>query len=189
MIIGLSGNIGSGKDYLASNVFLPELEKKYGKVLMLAFGDFLKLQYGTENNVSYDKLYINKDTKTRQSLQAIGDFYRKKYGKDFYVRALNLQIETSKARNNINCFLITDVRYPLEFNYIKQQKGFIYKIIAPERTLHKVEKETNGNKQKIKEIMNHSSENALNNFKFDNIIRNDYWDDSLNMIKLLFNEK
>lgn len=176
MIVGLSGNIGSGKDYLASNNFLPELEKKYGKVLMLAFGDFLKLEYGTQNNISYDKLYINKDTKTRQGLQSTGDYYRKKYGKDYYVRAVDLYMQINRERNNTKCFLITDVRYPVEYNYIREKKGIIYKIIAPERTLHKLEKETNGDREKIKEIINHSSETALDSYTFDGIIKNDFWD-------------
>ena len=189
MIVALSGSIGSGKDYLATNVFLPELEKKYGKVLMVAFGDFLKLEHGTQNRISYDKLYINKDTKTRMSLQSTGDYYREKYGTDYYVRALDLFIQINQARNNTKCFLITDVRYPSEYNYIQKKKGLIYKIVAPDRTLHKLTKETNSDKEKMHEIINHSSETALKEYEFDGIINNDQWDDSINKIKEILNKK
>ena len=42
LLVGFSGKIGSGKDYVAKNIFLPLLEKKQKiKYAILAFADSL----------------------------------------------------------------------------------------------------------------------------------------------------
>ena len=168
MILGLSGKIGSGKDYLASHRF----SKEHKNVLILAFADFLKIEYGVQNNVSYERLFVNKDAKSRIGLQETSGYYKKKYGNDYYINALDLFIKIHKQRNNINCFIITDVRFPNEYNYIKKMGGKVYRIEAKDRTLIKLRKETNNDQEKINKIMNHESETMLDDYKFDKIIDN-----------------
>jgi len=169
MLLGLSGKIGSGKDYIASNFFLKKNDKK---VLLVAFADFLKLEYGIQNKVSYDKLYVNKDSKSRIGLQTSSEYYKQKYGDNYYIDALDLFIKIHQNKNNIDFFVITDVRYPNEYNYIKKMGGKIYRINAPDRTLIKIKKETNNNKEKMQKIMSHSSEICLDNYSFDATIDN-----------------
>ena len=92
MILGLSGKIGSGKDYLASHRF----SKEHKNVLILAFADFLKIEYGIQNNVSYERLFVNKDAKSRIGLQETSGYYKEKYGNDYYINALDLFIKIHK---------------------------------------------------------------------------------------------
>lgn len=209
-IIGFSGKIGVGKDYIANHIFLKQLstiwEEKFNsnkiQYLFISFADPLKLICGLENNLEYNELYQNKTTKSRRSLQTIGEKYRKKYGKNCFVKCLEISIKTHCERSNINLFLIPDVRYIEEFNFIKKHNGIIIRINAPRRNLQKLKKETKGNQSEINKIRNHNSEIALDGFsiknklstsnnsklEFDYEIKNDEEFNSEKQVSIIINE-
>lgn len=83
-LIGFSGKIGAGKDYVAKYIFLPFLNKELKKIcscnpvrpLFLSFVDPLKQECALRYNCSYDQLYNNKDLFTRKKLQEVGIEFR-----------------------------------------------------------------------------------------------------------------
>lgn len=164
-VLGFSGKIGSGKDYVSKHIFAPMLPKQV-KILFLAFGDALKLDCALKHSISYEKLYVQKDSKTRKLLQEHGDELRNRSGSGVFVNYMELLIRLHHDRNNITCFILTDVRYPKEFELIKKFKGYVFRMVAPQRTLDKMKAE--GSLQFAK----HKSETALDQAKFDAHIYN-----------------
>ena len=187
LLVGFSGKIGSGKDYVAKNIFLPLLEKKQKiKYAILAFADSLKSECSLRYGYNYDKLYNNKDTLVRERLKLVGDEYRSKYGKNVFVNNIKLQIELLKNKSDINTILITDVRYPEEMKFIKEYGGKIYRVNAKNRTNLKIKKECKNIKKNIDKISNALSETLLDKEKFDGYINNDFNDNPVEeCIKLL----
>lgn len=170
-IFGFSGKIGSGKDYVSKKIFLPLLKHhRCEKVLFLAFADCLKQQCSLKYGSTYEKLYEKKDDVTRGHLQELADDIKKSYGQDAYVNALKMNIMVHHYRSDIDCFIITDVRFPQEMKMIKDLGGYVFRIEAPERTLKKLKEECGDN---YKKRASHISETALDNAKFDATIYND----------------
>lgn len=203
-MVGFSGKIGVGKDYIANNIFLKQLLPIFGKnkYLFLSFADPLKLICALEGNFEFEEMYQNKTTKSRKSLQITGEKYRKKYGEKCFVKCLEMIIKTHYERSNIKLFLIPDVRYIEEFNFVKKHNGILIRIISPKRNLEKLKKETKGNKIEIEKIKNHYSEIALDKlniknksgnsdnykFEFDYEIQNDEEFDSEKQVSVIINE-
>jgi len=189
MIIGFSGKIGSGKDYVSKNIFLNLLKERISGLnpLFLSFADPLKQECALKHGCSYEKLYQNKDNKTRELLQTLGSEFRDKYGKEVYVNAMKLNIDLHSERSNINLFIIPDVRYPVEMKFIQDIGGKVYRVTAPKRTFHKLKKECNGIKDDILKRSTHVSETALDNESFNGYISNDYNDNPETDCRLLAN--
>ena len=184
-IIGFSGKIGSGKDYIAKNIFLNEFLKKYKnqRYLFLSFADSLKQVCSLQYNFNYNELYCNKTKESRLKLQLTGDDYKKKYGIKCFINSLEMSIKLHSERSDINLFLIPDVRYPAEYELIKKLGGKILRIESPERTAEKLKKECGGDTVLLNKIKNHSSEVSLDNYNFDFVIKNNFNDKPENKIK------
>lgn len=175
MIIGFSGKIGSGKDYVSKNIFLPLIQKENKvKSLFLSFADPLKQECSVKFGFTYENLYVNKNNFTRKKLQETGDENREKYGTSVYSNAMRTQIKLHGERSDINLFIITDVRFPEEFSFIKENGGKIYRVISEKRTYDKMIKECNGNEEEVKLRSSHISETAIDKEIFDGYIYNDY---------------
>jgi len=179
IIIGFSGKIGSGKDYIAKNIFLNLLKKKILGLnpLFLSFADPLKQECALKYGCSYAKLYQNKDNQTRELLQKVGSEFREEYGKEVYVNAMKMNIDLHSERSDINLIIIPDVRYPNEMKFIQDTGGKVYRITASKRTFHKLIKECNGIESDVLKRSTHVSETALDNGSFNGHISNDYNDD------------
>jgi len=171
MIIGISGKARSGKNTFADflvDVFYTRFNRKFE---LMAFADELKYLCKIQFDLSYEQLWgdskeepdyrykkQNGDFWTaREIMQAIGEFYRS-IDYDYWIRALDKNI----GDNSIKDVIITDVRYPNEFNYIKQNNGFVIRIYRDKSpTIHG---------------SSHPSECSLDNFDddlFDVVIYND----------------
>jgi len=177
-IIGISGKMGSGKNYFAEKIIYPYFKDKYN-ILIIGFGDQMKTElYSRDITLLYDQLYDHKTFETRQKLQQYGtENGRDKYHQDIWVRGLDIQIETFKRRCGENSMvIICDVRFKNEFDYIKSKDGKVVRIEATNRTGDRYLREANNNMEKIVIIKNHSSEISLDNHIFDYIIKNDYND-------------
>ena len=174
-LIGLSGKLGSGKNYIAEKVIAPYFQDKYN-ILILGFGDQVKNElYARDLDLTYDLLYDHKSFESRKKLQEYAtENGRDKYNQDMWVRGLDMQIETFYKRSPKECLIIIcDVRFINEANYIKNKNGFLFRIEASKRTECRYWKEANNEYDKFINISKHESEINLDNYNFDNIILND----------------
>jgi phosphomevalonate kinase len=177
-IIGLSGKMGCGKNYIAEKILYSHYKDKYN-ILIIGFGDLVKAElYARDKTLSYDELYDKKTFESRKKLQEYAtENGRNKYGFDMWIRGLDIQIETFNKRHENALIIICDVRFKNECEYIKSKGGTIIRIISNNRTLDRYKQEGNNEIEKINNIKNHSSETELDNYNFDHIIYNDYKDD------------
>lgn len=169
ILIGLSGKMGVGKDYIAHNIILPYLEKKNIKTLIIAFADQIKVNTSVKNNISLSKMYDTKNENIRKLLQKEGtENGRDKYGNNIWIDYVDKWIDVYSKRG-IQAFIIIDCRFKNEVEYIKKNNGVIFRIEAPLRNKERIYNEKNS-----LEIQKHISEIDLDDYKFDNIINNDY---------------
>lgn len=169
ILIGLSGKMGVGKDYIAHNIILPYLEKKNIKTLIIAFADQIKVNTSVKNNISLSKMYDTKNENIRKLLQKEGtENGRDKYGNNIWIDYVDKWTDIYSKRG-IQAFIIIDCRFKNEVEYIKKNNGVIFRIEAPLRNKERIYNEKNS-----LEIQKHISEIDLDDYKFDNIINNDY---------------
>ena len=115
---------------------------------VLAFSDTLyEVCYGIQNSLGIPR---KKDVKL---LQFVGEGFRKLYGEDIWINKLVEKI------NPDNDTYVSDLRYPNEFQKLKDLGFITVKINRPNRIIDR--------------DPNHISETALDNYKFDYEIDND----------------
>ena len=170
-VIGFMGNIGTGKNYIAENIFLPKLVNK--PTLVMAFADHFKINSICFSNLEFDKVFIKKDTTTRKKLQELGtEMGRNKYGDNIWIDIVYNWMKVYSNRG-IKRFIITDVRFENEVKFIKELNGIVIKINAPDRNLYKLIQESDGDVSILNLLSNHSSETYIKNFTdYDYIINN-----------------
>lgn len=163
-LIGLAGKIGSGKDYVAEHVIMPL------DFYQWAFAWPLKVAVLAENpEYTWEEVFVTKPEQVRTRLQLRGtEEGRMKYGEDVWVRATDAYIRLIHEQWGINNFVITDVRFPNEVDYIKDQDGLVIKIESPVRQ-RLAQSELTQN-----QIM-HASEIALDDYdNWDIVYNNDF---------------
>lgn len=178
IIIGVSGKLGSGKDFITTNVILPILEKHQQKYLQLNFADQIKINVMTKNGVDYSDVYEKKTESSRQLLQTEGTEVGRSADKDIWVNYLNNWIHVFNVRG-IDTFVVSDVRFMNEFNYIKNLGNIMIKIVAPNRNHSRLLEESNESLEVYNKISTHRSEcdlDLLNDNLFDLVIYNDQED-------------
>ena len=192
-IIALTSNLGCGKDYIIDNVIIPILKSlNKNRYLKISFADQIKINVMTKNNINYSDVYITKNSETRILLQNEGQLLRN-INRDIWTDYLDNWITVYNNRD-IDIFLISDLRYKNEYEYVKKNNGIIIKIIAPERNTNKLLQESNGNQEIMNKIKSHQSECDLNNLTndlYDLVIYNDINNDCKiikdDLKKLLYN--
>jgi len=197
LIIGFSGHIGSGKNYIAEHIFVPCLidgfrrnEKTKDKIILpyyFSFGDTVKIECLSRipyNNLSsndgFHEFFIEKSQSTRSLLQKYGtENGRNVYHEDIWIRSIDtlisIQLERLKKfdHNYLPVFIISDVRFINEYKYIESNNGIIIRIDAPNRSLQRILKESNNDPEIIKQIKSHKSETELDHYQFKYLIDND----------------
>ncbi len=160
-IVGLAGKIGSGKDYVAKHTFKPLGFKQW------AFAWPLKIAVLAENpEFTWNQVFVTKPSTVRTRLQLRGtEEGRNKYGEDVWVRATDAYLTLLHEEWGINDFVLTDVRFPNEAEYIKSQAGLLIKVHAPVRQLE-AEKGL-----KLEHTL-HASETALDGYEDWDIVYN-----------------
>lgn len=177
-IIGLLGHQGVGKNYIAEKI-IPRALPTNKNTLVIAFADQLKINCITKKGVDFDKVFGEKDFETRKMLQIEGtEEGRDKYGKDIWIRTMESWIKVFSSRG-IKRFIISDVRFPNEVEWINSVNGIVLKILAPKRYNKRLMNETGGDVNKMNELKLHSSEKYIDDIDIDPIaqIRNDPVDD------------
>jgi len=172
-IIAFSGKMGTGKDFIAKNYILPALNRP---TVLMAFADHFKVDVITKDNIDRERVFVTKDTISREKLQRRGtEEGRDKYGEDIWVRTLKEWILVFHKRNPELCFMITDLRFKNELEAVKEWGGTTIRVEAPSRNMYHLE-QYYPDPIKRNKIQTHISETELDNElnKFDHILDNDF---------------
>lgn len=137
-IIGFSGKMGAGKNYIAENI-ASELFDDGFRVHYLAFADQMKLEIAARYpEYDYDSLFVNKTPDVRKLLQEYAtEFGRDVYGDDMWIYTLNMRLHMlykTRIPGKINIYIITDVRFLNELEWIEKNNGLVIRVDAPLRT-------------------------------------------------------
>lgn len=154
-IIILSGKARQGKDEAATHImeYLKENDKKCVK---FAYGDFIKFVLRKAYNWDGEK-----DTYGRTLLQTVGTDISRKNNPGIWTR---MMVDIIKAlQTEFDYFIITDARIPEEIDEIKKNFNNIL-VVRVERPGY--------NSFLTDEQKNHITETGLDNYKFDNIMKN-----------------
>lgn len=195
IVIGISGKLGSGKDYITTNVILPVLEKRKQKYLNLNFSDQIKINVMTKNGIDYSDVYMCKTESSRQLLQTEGTEIGRAADKNIWVNYLDNWIKVFNVRD-IDTFVISDCRFINEFDYIKNSGGIMIKVIAYKRNHSRLLQESDGSLEIYNKISTHRSEcdlDSITDDMFNLVIYNDPEDlfnvvNLQNQFELLLNE-
>ena len=181
-IIGLMGHQGVGKNFIA-DLLLKNLPTK--NTIIIAFADHFKIDCICKHNCDYNKVFGEKDYETRRLLQKVGtEEGRNKFGENIWINVIETWIKLLNERG-VERFIISDVRFVNEAEWVKKMNGIIIKIDAPKRFRIRLEKETNNNEELINKIKNHKSEIIIDKYKkYDILIKNDL-DDRLEIKKIV----
>jgi len=165
-LIGLTGNAGSGKSTVAKYL----IDKGFYK---LSFSDPLKRMLIIAGISTYEDLYIKKSKIARWLMQKIGtDIVRNQIDRDFWIKKLKENIDYL-LQKNICQFVIDDVRFINEADFVKSYNGILIKIdrdVLPYQGIYDHESESELYLIKCDyEIVNNGSIDDLKN-SVDNII-------------------
>jgi len=172
MIIGISGKLGTGKDYIVKNYIEPYFSNMGLKTLIVAFADHFKVNAAAQAGLPIETMYNNKTPEIRKMLQKTGtEDGRNVFGPDIWINTLEKWVQLRVIRDNVNVFIVTDCRFKNELEWVKS-KGHVLRIFAPDRNSIKIEQESNGNNDIAKAISSHSSETELDDQKFEFVVDN-----------------
>jgi len=185
-VLGISGKLGVGKNYVSENMIIPMILKWYkNKVVVpyfFSFGSFIKSElYGRDDRLTYHNLFEEKTSDIRHRLQQYGtEIGRDNFRKDIWIRQVKLWMEIQTNQLNVinqhlstpiyPMFVIQDIRFPNELEFIQSfENSLVIRIEAPLRHLQKCREEQST-------PQSHSSETSLDNILCENIIYNDETD-------------
>lgn len=176
ILIGLSGKMGVGKDYIAQTYIIPFLKAKYNmSCLQMSFADQIKANVITKRNIAFDDVFVKKTQATRMLLQREGtESGRDLYGKDIWIRYFDTWAKVHCSRG-IETIVTTDVRFLNEVEYIKSQGGILVKVVAVDRNERRLQQESSGDEAVYNSIKSHASEcelDYLENGEYDFIFEN-----------------
>jgi L-fucose mutarotase/ribose pyranase (RbsD/FucU family) len=162
-IIGLSGKANTGKDYIATN-YLPEYKP-------FSFAWHFKVWLIGKGMATYDEVFLTKPPNVRKMLQLEGTEYgRDVYGTDIWCNTAATWMKVLAESGHGNKFVIPDVRFPNEVEFIQSLGGHVIRINAPTRA---------NNNSLNEEARAHVSETALDDYdEFDGWLQNDPEDES-----------
>lgn len=179
-VLGISGKIGTGKDYIVSNIIIPLLEQKYNMTpIVLAFADQLKYEMIVERGFSFESVWEKKTHESRIAMQQAGQEKRSRFGSSVYIRYLFEQMRILHKRHPKYVFIIVDVRFKNEMDFIKKElNGMVVRLIAPKRNMIKLKQEHQTNEQ-IEKVSTNISEVDLDDYPFESyeLIKNDVEDE------------
>ena len=200
--IGISGKLGSGKNYIMENIIYPYLSTKLNNdyiihPIPISFGDQIKTELLSRDlNLDYNKLFITKDDETRRLLQLYGtENGRDKYNENIWIRAIDCWIDLTIDRiNNLYknkkvyyVIMISDIRFINEAEYIKNNNGLLFKVYSPARNLERLLQEINYTDNDIThEFITYNDLNKHIDIIINNNINNDKLN-KLNKLKLIIN--
>jgi len=174
VIVAMTGKLNSGKDHIARMELNIQRGQKYDIVEneVVGFAEELKNECKELYNLTFDQLYIEKDTNTRKILQEHGQ-KKREIDNQYWINKL-----TDKINNIINGYRnitydkkslllikITDIRFYNELLAIKNfernqhiKKVLFIRVISPKRNMMKL---IQYSEKECLSIMTHPSETNL----------------------------
>ena len=198
--IGISGKLGSGKNYIMENIIFPHIYDKLNDYIIhpipISFGDQIKTELiGRDLSLDFNKLFITKDDETRRLLQLYGtENGRNKYNENIWIRAIDCWIDLTIDRiknlykNKNICFviMISDIRFINEANYILNNNGLLFKVYSPIRNLQRLLQEINYTDDDFNyEFITYNDLNSHIDIIINNNITNNNKLNKLNKLKLM----
>lgn len=174
-IIGVSGKLGTGKDYLTDKLIKPFFISRGMTVCTMSFADQIKVNVASRNKLHINDMYGTKDPTLRKLLQKEGtELGRDKYGENYWVDQLATWIELRKMRNEVDVVIIPDCRFPNEVEWVESTGGVVFRIEATDRNIERLRRESGGDLKLYDTIANHASEISLDKYSFkpENVIKN-----------------
>lgn len=168
LIIGLSGKIGVGKDYLV-DTFISKYQNSdlFGRsttLYKLGFADLLKKEYNFihSSDKNFDQLTLGEYRDRIKHFSEQKPLYY--YPNKLYQKLLDY--------GDDEIVFVKDIRLHSHMDVIIRFDNKIIRINADDRNLEKLEKEYENNFVKIKLAQNHFTEVELDNYCFDYYINN-----------------
>lgn len=172
MIIGISGKMGVGKDYIVEHMLIPKIRASGKRVLTISFADQIKINAASQNNIDIITMYGDKTPEIRKMLQTVGtEQGRMKHGEDIWIKYVSNWIKLWKMKDLADVFIITDCRFKNEVRWVESQ-GIVIRIEAPDRNLERLKRESNGSTKLLESIQSHVSETELDDYDFKYTIDN-----------------
>ena len=171
-ILGFSGKLGSGKNFIAEKVMMKMMEPV--PTVIISFADQIKVNVIVQHNADRHKCFVDKDEHTRKLMQRVGtEEGRNVYGQDIWLK-YTLEWMLVHASRGIKRIIIPDVRFHNEFDFIKNLGGKLIRINAPKRNALALEREAAKGTGTAADIASHQSEIELDSGRtFDYVIDND----------------
>ena len=177
-VIGFAGSAGAGKDTAATTL----IASHPYRFRRAAFADKLKEATATLFGIDRRSLesadvkagYIDRslfgELTYRSFLQLFGtDGVRNHIDKDFWVKLLFHNIE---KKGDNKCYLITDVRFPNEYEAIVSRGGTVYRVIRPAL-------------EEDAQVAAHSSERSLSGYELPILLNEGTKDDFCSNVHML----
>ena len=145
IVIGLCGKMGSGKDYIAGILCKDYLNDSKRIKMNVSFADQLKMcaMFLDSNRTVdcppediatvYKEYFVTKPSDVRRHIQTYGEGLRSQ-NPNIWVYTLYVEMLKQWDVNGVNVFVISDVRYPKEVEFIKNIGGYVIRVDAPQRT-------------------------------------------------------
>lgn len=171
-VYGVSGKLGTGKNFISETVFLKMMEPV--PTVILSFADQIKVNVIVQHNADRHKCFVEKDEHTRKLMQRVGtEEGRNVYGQDIWLK-FTLEWMLVHASRGIKRIIVPDVRFHNEFDFIKDLGGTMIRVNAPKRNRAACEKEASKGTGTAEQIGSHISETELDSGRtFDYTIDND----------------
>lgn len=178
-IIGFSALLGGGKDTMSNLVF--SRWSKLEPTIILAFADSLKIEVITRDLIPFHNVYIpqggvERSAEVRRILQLRGtEQGRQRFGENIWVETMAAWIKVHQMRG-IKRFIISDVRFSNEIEWIRQQGGHVIRLHAPNRVWSRAMKEAGQNEEIARRLLEHPSEANYHDCEhlWDLILQNDF---------------
>jgi len=164
-VIGLSGKLGTGKNYIAEEILPLILPKK--NTLYIAFADHLKITVSAQSRTKLSEFYGSKTPEIRTLLQNDATKNgRNKFGQDIWLNVLENWLHLFMTNGtNIERVIITDCRFKNEADWINSFKNkILIRIHAPDRNEERLQKESKKDNAMYMKISTHISETALDDY-------------------------
>ena len=159
-VIGLAGKAGSGKDFITQHVIRPL------GYMQFSLAWHFKVGIVGKGLATHEEVFFTKPPEIRRQLQLEGTEYgRNVYGEDVWCNTTLEWFHVLSENWGIRKFIIPDIRFPNEVQFIRALGGAVYRIHAPVRV------EQN---KLTPEQRQHPSETSLDDYtEFDGRINND----------------
>ena len=140
LVIGISGRMFSGKNYLLDECLKPWLVQEQGiSAVSLSYAKPLKFDVMRERWLSFQSVFREKDTVTREALIDKG-LVKRDEDPAYWIHQLHLDL-LFHLDNGAQVILVTDNRFLNEFRYIRHVfpgRSLLIRVEAPQRVKRKM---------------------------------------------------